>query len=511
MGKREEVRALIAGELAQDLNRLMPQIQQELIRREGVRAKKSLHSFLVNFAWPTLFPATPFKDNWHIHAICEHLEAVTHGQIKRLLINMPFRHLKSTIISQAWPAWEWLTNPSTEYLTASYAKDLATRDAVNSRRIIESDKYQQCFGETFAMTSDQNVKTRYENDRRGQRTVTSTDSGGTGFGGGRLVISAKLADSIVAIQASVEWYKGTLITRLNDPKEDAIVITHQRLNEGDLTGYILNNEDMAAWTHLVLPLRFDPELSKKTFLFSDPRKVKGEMLHADRIDDETARSMEKNLGAYHTSAQLQQNPGTRSGVIFDRNKFGTYSKPPKLSDTVISVDCTFKDLATSDFVAIHVWGIDGNTQKKYLRYRIRERLGFGATCTAIENVVARFPERIAILIEDKANGSAVIETLSQKFTGIVPINPEGGKVARAFAMQPEQEAGDIILPDASVDPDIETFVFAATKFPNPTVADDEVDAMTQAINWYRVRGKTVGMIEYMKQQMEARAAKGRPL
>jgi hypothetical protein len=370
------------------IQNLQRQLKSELLRRDADKARKSLHFFLEHFAWPVLFPATEFKDNWHLHVICEHLEAITRGEIRKLLINMPFRHLKSTIISQTWPAWEWIDLPSTEYLTAAYQRDLATRDAVNSRRIIESENYQLAFGDSFQMTSDQNVKTRYENNKRGQRTITSTDSAGTGFGGGRLIIddpiSAKDADSITKINESVEWYKGTIVTRMNDPMKDAIVITHQRLNEGDLTGYILDNDTDKEWTHLVLPMRYDPELTKTTFLGAyDPRKTKGELLHPERMDEATTKSTEKTLGEYHTNAQLQQNPGTRGGIIFVRSKFGEYTKAPAKLEKVISVDCTFKDLKSSDYVAIGVWGRDPDTEKKYLLYRIRDKLGFGATCTTL--------------------------------------------------------------------------------------------------------------------------------
>ena len=100
------------------------------------QARRKLFHFIENFAWPVLWPGTPFQNNWHIGAICNHLEAIKKGQIKRLIINMPFRLLKSTIVSQAFPAWEWIDAPHLQYLTASYAKDVATRDAVASRRII---------------------------------------------------------------------------------------------------------------------------------------------------------------------------------------------------------------------------------------------------------------------------------------------------------------------------------------------------------------------------------------
>lgn len=476
---------------------------------EAELARRNLHDFLQYIAWPVLMPATPFVDNWHIHAICNHLEAVKSGQIKKLLINMPFRALKSTIVSQAFPAWEWIHSPSVQYLTASYAKDVAIRDAVNSRRIIESERYQRHYGGIFKMSGDQNVKSRYDNDKAGHRTVTSTDGAGTGFGGNRRIIddpiSSKEADSIAAVAASIEWWKGTMATRANDPVNDAVIVVHQRVNERDLTGYILAEEK--GWEHLVLPMRYEPEYRKSTSIgFSDPRTVQGELLHPSRLPEQTVQEMEKTLGVYHSNAQLQQRPDSRGGNIFNRNHWNFYKTLPDIEETIISVDCTFKDVQTSDYVAIQAWGRKG--ANKYLLYRVRERMGFAATVQAVRATKAKFPKSIAVLIEDKANGSAVIETLTKEISGIIAINPEGGKVARAYAVQPEQEAGNLYLPDPSIDPNIETFLAEASSFPTPTIHDDEVDAMTQAINWIRNRSSSGAdsLFTFMQKQYEAKLA-----
>lgn len=469
-------------------------------------SKRRLHHFLRFFAWPALTPSTPFEDNWHIAAICDHLEAVARGDIRRLIISMPFRMLKSTIVSQAFPAWDWLSCPSRQFLTASYSSELATRDALDARRIIESPRYRKAFGRIFTLTTDQNVKSRYENDQRGRRIVTSTESAGTGFGGDiRLVddpVSAKKADSEAAILGSIEWWRGTMATRANDPKSGAAVVTHQRLNARDLTGYLLAEEK--GWEHLVLPMRFDPELSKTTSLgYVDPRKVKGELLHPSRLPESVVAELETSLGSYHTNAQLQQNPAPRGGVIFLRKDWRYWKELPQLDETVISVDCSFKDLLSSDFVAIQAWGRAGANH--FMRHRVKERLGFGATVQAIRSVKALFPEAIAVLIEDKANGSAVIETLSSEIDGIIPITPDGGKVARAYAMQPTQEAGNVWLPDPSIDPTIETYLTEVSAFPG-SPNDDETDATTQYVNWARVRNKTMGIHDFMRQQAEAQAA-----
>ena len=477
-----------------------------LIEVQGERAKRGLHYFVRTFAWPALNPATPFQDNWHIGAICEHLEAVALGQIRRLIINMPFRMLKSTIVSQAFPAWDWLKNPSREFLTASYAGDVAMRDAVDARRIIESPSYQLAFGDVFQLTTDQNVKTRYENDKRGRRTVTSTDAAGTGFGGDiRIVddpVSAKKADSLLEIAKSTEWWKGTMATRANDPRTGAAVIVHQRLNANDLTGYLLTEEKAEGWEHLILPMRFDPELRKTTSIgFRDPRSTPGELLHPARLPEETVKSLERSVGVYHTNAQIQQNPAPRSGIIFKRADWQYWKALPELEEIVISVDCTFKDMESSDFVAIQAWGRKGANH--YLLRRLKERLSFSATVDAIRTFTALFPDNIAVLVEDKANGSSVIDTLRTEIGGIIAVNPEGGKVARAYAMQPEHEAGNVFIPDPSVDPDIEIFLAESSAFPGAP-NDDEVDAMTQYVNWARKRARASGLSNWMREQVDAR-------
>jgi predicted phage terminase large subunit-like protein len=427
------------------------ELRRRLWAVSAEQAERSLFRFLRDFAWPVLQPGTPFSDNWHIHSICEHLEAVSSGEIKRLLINLPFRMLKSTIVSQTFPAWEWTRKPHIQYLTSSYAKEVATRDAVDSRRIIESEMYRRAWGEKFKMTSDQNVKSRYENNKKGSRVVTSTDAAGTGFGGNRIIVddpvSAQEADSEVARAASIEWWRGTASSRLNNPREDAIVVVHQRLHQEDLTGYILANE--TGWEHLVLPMRYCAELRKTTSLgFFDPRKTEGELMSPERLPEEVVLEIEKRMGAYHVQAQLQQNPGSREGSIFKVKDWKYYHVHPTqiardMEEIVWSWDCTFKDGTGTDFVAGHCIGRKG--ANKYLLHRVCERMGFGATKSRILNEYERAsfrPKTIAVLIEDKANGPAVLDALENDVPGLTPITPQGGKVARANAVQPQHEAGN---------------------------------------------------------------------
>lgn len=477
-------------------------------------AKTSLREFrwFVAYVWPVLEPGVKYQDNWHIDAICEYLQAVKDGQVKRLIINMPFRMLKSTLVSQMFPPFEWLHNPSEQYLTSSYAKDLATRDAVNSRRIMESTQYAELMtllpeSKRWVMTGDQNVKTRYENDKRGMRTVTSTDAASTGFGGSRLIvddpISAKMADSPLEIAKSIEWWRGTMATRFNNPGSDAAIVTHQRLNEKDLTGYLMSEE--GNWDVLRLPMRYDPQIISISSIprqYVDARTKPGELMFPNRLDEQSVAVLERSLGKYHTSAQLQQNPAPRAGNLFKRDDWRYWRVAPQLKslDVVISVDCTFKDVESADYVSMTVWGFEKREQlvtalavtqytggKVYLLDRVYGQMGFMATIRALRGLRAKWDATIATLVEDKANGSAVIETLGTEIQGVVPVNPDGGKYSRAAAVQPQQEAHQIVLPDPSLPGYawVHDYVENMTRFPG--TPDDDTDSTSQALNWNRTR------------------------
>ena len=450
------------------------------------QAQRSLWRFLRDFAWPVLQPGTPFVDNWHVHVICEHLEAVSSGQIKRLLINLPFRMLKSTIISQAFPAWEWISRPHVQYLTASYAKDVATRDAVDSRKIIESDLYQSAWGSRFLMTTDQNVKTRYENDRKGSRVVTSTDAAGTGFGGNRIIVddpvSAKEADSLTARAQSIEWWKGTAATRLNNPKEDAIIVVHQRLHHQDLTGYILENEK--GWEHLVLPMRYDPALRKTTVLgFQDPRTQDGELMSPNRLDEATVAEMESRLGGYHSQAQLQQNPAPREGSMFKMawlaNRYGTAPDTSQFVRVIQSWDTAKKDKELADYSVCTTWG--ETTSAYYLLDVYRQKLEFPDLLRAATSQYAKW-NPTGVLIEDAASGTSLIQQLRRDtLLPVIPISPRGlSKELRASAVTPVVEAGKVKLPQSAhwlADFEQELSMFPAVPH------DDQVDSFTQFLNW----------------------------
>jgi hypothetical protein len=270
-------------------------------------AEKSLEEF-IEIGWRYIDPAD-FVPNWHIGAIADHLEAVANGEIRRLIINIPPRHMKSLSVNVAFPPWVWaqkkrsaLTGPGVGFLSTSYAQHLSIRDNVKSRRVIESPWYQRGWGNRFRLTSDQNTKIRFENDHGGYRIASSVDGTATGDGGDIIIIddaiSAGDALSQTVRAAANEWFDNTMSTRLNDPKTGAYIVIMQRLHEGDLVGHILEQERLAKleggepeeWTVLCLPARYEPD--HKHVWSGDPRKEAGALLWPERMGEKQVKTLE---------------------------------------------------------------------------------------------------------------------------------------------------------------------------------------------------------------------------
>src|ERR1017187_6735347 len=182
------------------------------------KARRKRHEFVLQ-AWPLLEPATPFVEGMHVRAVCEHLQAVAEGRLRHLIINIPPGHAKSLLTAVFWPAWVWIDHPEARWLFSSYREPLATRDSVKCRRLIESDWYQQRWVDRYQLSGDQNQKNRFENTRTGYRVVVPM-SAGTGERGDYVVVddphSVDQAASDTERHAAVEWWNGSMATRLND-------------------------------------------------------------------------------------------------------------------------------------------------------------------------------------------------------------------------------------------------------------------------------------------------------
>lgn len=443
------------------------------------------HGFLRE-AWPYIDPAE-FVDNWHIGAVAEHLEDVAFGRTRRLIVNEPPRHMKSIEVSVAWPAWIWslistsaLTGPGVAFLAMSYAHSLSVRDNVKCRRLIESPWYQALWGDRFQLTSDQNTKIRYDNDRGGYRIASSIDGMGTGEGGNIITVddplSAKDANSDAARKAVNDWWDGTMSTRLNDPKTGAFVIVMQRLHEDDLVGHILAND--TGWTQLCLPARYEPEHPHAWA--RDPRKERGELLWPDRVGEPELAALERSLGSYGTAGQLQQRPSPAGGGIFRTIWWRYFNSAalPKPTRIIQSWDTAFKAKSTNDYSVCTTWAecADGY----YLIDLWKDRVEFPDLKRMVVALAAKHNPN-GILVEDKASGQSLVQELRRDTRlPIIPVPVDIDKIARAYAITPLIESGRVFLPEGAAW--LSDYIGSLGSFP-AGAHDDDVDSTTQALNY----------------------------
>jgi predicted phage terminase large subunit-like protein len=295
-----------------------------------------------------------------------------------------------------------------------------------------------------------------------------------------------------------QWWNQTMATRLiAAPGVTPVrVVIMQRLHEADLTGKLLA-EFKDEYEHLMIPQKYEPNRKCITVLkrdaitrepikiWEDPRTDAGELMCPIRMNDAFCRGREKELGSSGYAAQEQQRPTPAGGGMFRREWMQRYSVVPEraLRDITLSFDCAFKDLQTSDFVVGQAWAQAG--PDFYLLDQIRGRMSFTDTLRAIRDFSAKWRHARRILIEDKANGPAVINVLKKEIMGVIPINPLGGKEARANAIEPLWEAGNVWVPESSKAPWVGDFVEELVSFPG--VFDDQVDAMSQALLFLKER------------------------
>jgi predicted phage terminase large subunit-like protein len=466
-------------------------------------------------AWPLVEPATEFVGSWHIDVVAEHLEAVSRGELLRLIINVPPRTMKSLSAAVFWPAWDWLTNPHLRWVYASYAGALSQRDSMKMRRLIKTEGgsdegtifqrlgYQGVLrllhDEPWGLTKDQDAKTKYETTATGMRLATSVDAMATGEGGDRVVVddplSAKQARSEAERETANTWWDETMTTRFNNRRAAAVLVM-QRLHEQDLTGHLL---EKGGWHHLCLPAEYEPShpfvypakvlLPSGREITGDPRTEEGELLDPERLGPTRLTELRKDLGSYGYAGQMQQRPAPAEGGMFRRHWWQRWTEPPKLERRVASWDMRFGDSqdAASSYVVGQAWGLAG--ADAYLLAQIRARLSFTESLKAVE-ALDKFLPCPAKLVEKKANGAAVIDLLKHKVRGLIPIEPEGGKEVRAAAAEPTVEAGNVYLPEGELVPappgyeptTVDEFIHEFAIFPNGA-HDDQVDATSQLLNW----------------------------
>ena len=480
-----------------DDRRILAALQAERLKRA---AEHSLCAF-VDQAWTILEPTTLFLPSWHIDVICEYLEAVTAGEILRLVINLPPRYMKSLLVTVLWPLWEWLHDPGSRWLFLSYSDSLAMQHSLDRRQVLLSEWYQGPWGDRVQLTSDQNEKTQYRNTRRGLMTATSLSGTVTGKGGNRIVVddphNPLQAESDTQRQRAIDLFLGTVTTRLDDKQHGAIVVVQQRVHTADLSATCLD----LGYTHLCLPAVAE---TRTTIVGPRSKKVilreEGDLLWPAREGPAEIAQRKIELGAYGFASQYQQSPSPRGGGIFKRAWWAYYDEPPDdVEEVAQSWDLAVKGGTGHDFVVGLVAARRG--ADIYLIDRVKAQLSFNEQLEAIRRMCAAYPAARTILVEAAANGIPVVETLKHTIPGIIAVTPKGGKVERAAACAPRVEAGNVYLPRPT-GPDgrripgrdwVDDFIQQLAVFPKGA-HDDDVDAFTQLLLRWQRRGIPSGTI-----------------
>lgn len=426
-------------------------------------------------------------DGIHVEAICAHLEAVSRGEIRNLVINVPPRHSKSSVASVLWPAWRWIHEPSTRFLCASYAHNLAIRDNVKMRRLLLSAWYQERWGDRFGMMADQNAKIRFDNTEGGYRIATSVGGQVTGEGGDCLLVddahNVLAAESDVQRQEVLDWWDAAMSTRGNNPKTVAKVIIGQRVHEGDLCGHVLTRPE---YEHLCLPAEYEPDhpFRRVTSIgWEDPRRVEGELLCPDRFGPAEMDALKAALASpLRVAGQLQQRPAPREGAMFKADWFHSTPAPPAGASRVRAWDLAATDGSTGDWT---VGVLMSKTAEGVFTIEdvVRGRWTPNVRDEMIVNTAEKDGTATRIWIEQEpgSGGIAQAQALIRKL-GEFPARAErstGDKVTRADPLAAQFEAGNVrLLKGAPWRPDLEAelLTFPAGRF------DDQVDACSLAFN-----------------------------
>jgi predicted phage terminase large subunit-like protein len=483
-------------------------------RQDADQLSSSLRLF-IDEAWKQLLPSKQMKSNWHIDAICEHLEAVTAGDILRLQVWIPRAMMKSLCVSTFWPVWEWTRDPGLTYWSASYDLFLASQHVGKSLTLLQTPWFQARWGHMFNMIK---VGERfYSNDHGGKRLATAPGSTALGVHGQRIIIddpinfAAADATSRVVLEGTNDWYGGAVQGSKEDPILSAEVIIMQRLHENDLAAYA---HDMfpGEWTVLCLPERYEHD--HPYAWRQDPRK-EGDLLWPERRSAKESDAMARSLGSHRASAQMQQRPGAREGEILKRYWWRFYDpklftddtlkdRRPKFRMVVQSIDAPLKDKQSNDLLAMQAWAVVGGD--RYLIDLKKGNMSFSqakrATLEQARHVRTLFPHAAHyVLIESAGYGDELHTELKRELTGVTKLSHarEGDKVLRAEAASADLESGNCYLPgqregrdemsmpdESKCSADIVDFINSCAVFPNGRY-DDDVDAFTQAVNWIRSR------------------------
>jgi predicted phage terminase large subunit-like protein len=423
-----------------------------------------------------------YLPSWHIEAMAAKLERVRDGDLTRLIVNIPPRHLKSLAASIALPAWLLGHNPALSIVNVTYGQDLSDKFARDCRAVMTSEWYQMLFA--TRLSSDRPPFQELATTAGGFRLATSVGGALTGRGADVVIIDDPLKPSDALSESrragANEWFDATLYSRLNDKTKGAIVIVMQRLHEDDLVGHVVKRED---WDHLSFPaIAEDDEVHVVETIYDvkEYRRRAGEALHPGRESLETLGRIRTMIGEYNFAGQYQQRPAPSGGGMVKAAWLRRYARDerPAFDRIVQSWDTANKPSELADYSVCTTWGVKG--QEFFLLNVFRKRLGFPELKRAVAEQNELFRPQ-TILIEDKASGTQLIqELIASGLSHVQGVKPDGDKIMRLHAQTAQIENGFVHLPDEAHW--LADYLAELTAFP-ASRHDDQVDSTAQFLAW----------------------------
>jgi predicted phage terminase large subunit-like protein len=428
----------------------------------------------------TLTPGQTFIRSWHIEAIAYQLERVRRGEIKRLIINMPPRSLKSIMSSVAFPAFVLGLDPSRRIICASYSGELAKKHSNDFRAVLDSSWYRSTFPGT-RVGPFKNSETEIELTARGFRLATSVAGTLTGRGGDIIIVDDPLkpddAFSETKRTNANQWFTNTLLSRLDDKRTGAIVVVMQRVHMDDMTGFLTAQSD--EWEILNLPAIAECDETVLCWEGTPYFRKSGEVLSPEREPLDVLEALKLQIGSDGFSAQYQQMPVPPGGAMVKRHWIVRYKELPPQSERIMvlqSWDTANKGGPQNDWSVCTTW-IVARKKRWYLINVWRGRVDYPALKSAVESQAKQWAAR-RILVEDAGSGTLLVQELRGRVSGIIAVRPEGDKATRMAVASAKFEAGQAFLPErAPWLADLETELFA---FPGSR-HDDQCDSISQAL------------------------------
>ena len=450
----------------------LPWTAEQLEAMRIAEATRSLH-FFVRLMWPVLEPATPFADGWWPRAWCQHLEAVTAGDVTRIIANCPPGSTKSLLTNVFWPAWVWgpKGQPWTRFLSAAYSQTLTERDNDRMRVLIQSPEYQRRWGSVFRGGDS---KINYQNDKTGWKVASSVGGTITGMRGDVFIIddpnNIAESESKLIRENTNRWLAEVMPTRLNHLERSAIVLIQQRTHEEDATGFLLKPERGGdKWTYVMVPMTYDPDWTcgETTIGWSDPRRERGELFWPARFSLAAVMQLKEEMTDYAWAGQMQQHPEPRGGAIIKRDWWKLYGRPdedpvaaklrfPAFDYVVAILDSALTDNSDNDpsgFLVLGTWTVPQTAQQAVMMISAwDEHLQLNPLVKRVAASCDKYHVH-ALLIENKANGHDVNNELHRLFqrsewsTQLIDPTPNGAKVARVNSITHLFEEGLVWHPN----------------------------------------------------------------